>query len=435
MPDEKFDCIVVGAGLAGLAAAYQMATDGLQVLVVEKAKVPGQKNVSGGRMYSHALAKLIPRFWEEAPVERAVTREGVTFMTRESAFSIDFESKKLGDLHNSYNVLRTKFDAWFSEKVAARGAMIIPGARIDRLHIEDGQVKGVIAGSDKLLADSVVLAEGANPLLAEQAGLKPPLKPHQTAVGVKEVIKLGADVINDRFRLGMDEGMAQVFVGAPTSGLPGGGFLYTNRDSVSLGIVMPIDSAMGFEHARDKRRQVPELVEDFRTHPYLAKLLRGGEVVEYSAHMVPEGGYRQVPKVLAHNGALLTGDSAGFVINAGLTFRGMDLAIESGRIAGVAVKRAKDKGDFTRGGLKEYERLLKQSFVLKDMKRFRNAPGFLSNPRMYTTYPEMISDLFETLFTVDGEKHLSRKEVRQVLMRHVSPVTLAMDALKGVRSL
>lgn len=424
--EEKFDAIVVGAGLAGLSAGIAIAKRGLQCLVVEKGKTPGSKNVTGGRMYSHALAKIAPEYATEAPIERWVTKEVVTMMTADDAVEMTFDSPRMGKEHVSFNVLRAKFDPWLASKAEAAGALVASDTRVDDLWLENGKVKGIVTGQDRFAADCVVLAEGANTLLAEKAGMRGPADPRRLAVGVKEVIALPPETINERWGLkDENEGVAQVLLGHFTRGAEGGGFLYTNRDSISFGLVVPIASGM------EKGQNVYDMIEDLRLHPHMQKLFKGGEVREYSAHMIPERGYEAVPKELARDGLLLAGDAAGFVLNTGTTFRGMDLAIESGRLAGEAVADAKQAGSYDAEQLRSYQKALEHSFVLRDLKRFKHAPKVLSNPRMFTTYPSMVADLLHGIYDIRGEQQKPSKILRKTLKKHVSVVTLAMDAIKG----
>lgn len=429
MAEEKFDAIVVGAGLAGSAAAIAMARKGLQVLVVEKGKTPGSKNVTGGRMYGHALEKLVPGYWNEAPIERWVTKEVITMISGDDALDVSFDAPHSAAEHISFNVLRAKFDPWFAQQAEKAGALVACDTRVDDIWSEGGKVRGIVTGSDKFAADCVVLAEGANTLLAEKAGLKGPPNPETLAVGVKEVIALPPETINDRFGLKDDEGSAHVILGTFTRGVEGGGFLYTNRDSVSLGLVIPLAAGI---HGK---QNVYDIIEDMRTHPHMQKLLKGGEMREYSAHMIPERGLHAVPSSLARDGLVMAGDAAGFVLNSGLTFRGMDFAVESGRLAGEAVVEAKAAGSFAEDQLASYQRALEDSFVMRDLRRFRNAPQVLGNPRMFDTYPKMVMDILHGLYDIKGEQERPSKVVERTLRKHVKLTTLAKDALAGRRGM
>ncbi len=176
MSDDKFDAIVVGAGVAGAVASYVMAQAGLDVLVIERGNSAGSKNMTGGRLYAHSLERIMPGFAEEAPVERKVTREKISFMTEESAVTLDFHSEK-PDIaaQASYTVLRNRFDPWLMEKAEQAGAQFISGVRVDALIREGNQVTGVQAGDDILKADIVILADGVNSMLGRSINLVPPL--------------------------------------------------------------------------------------------------------------------------------------------------------------------------------------------------------------------------------------------------------------------
>ncbi len=152
--EEKFDAIVVGAGPAGCAAAYTMAKAGLGVLVVERGKFAGSKNIAGGILYGAVLNNLLPSFWEEAPVERHISRHICTFLSEKTSLSLDFNAAGLN--HPSYNgctVLRAKFDHWMAKKVEQAGAIVAAGIRADDLLWDNHRVAGIIAGADKLPAD------------------------------------------------------------------------------------------------------------------------------------------------------------------------------------------------------------------------------------------------------------------------------------------
>ena len=226
MSEERFDVIVVGAGMAGCTAAYLMAKAGLEVLVIERGETIGSKNVTGGRLYSHSLEKIFPDFAKEGPVERKITKERISFMTATGATTVEYAAEKLGEQGKAtYSVLRSHFDPWLAGKAEEAGAMFITGIRVDEVMVRDGKVCGVVAGGEEMEADVVLLADGVNSLLAQQLGMKKELDPRQTAVGVKEVIQLGEEKINDRFGVVDGEGAAILYAGDVTGGNIGGGFL------------------------------------------------------------------------------------------------------------------------------------------------------------------------------------------------------------------
>lgn len=428
MPDDKFDAIIVGAGLAGCTAGYLLAREGLSVLLIERGNYAGSKNMTGGRLYAHSLEKIIPGFADEAPVERRVVREKISFLTEDSAVTMDYQTAHtMRPEEQSYTVLRGKFDQWFMEKAESAGAQPIPGVRVEGLIVRDGKVCGVKAGDDELEAHVVILADGVNSLLGEQLGMVDKVTPHTVAVGVKELIELTPAQMADRFGCEGKDGMAWLFAGYPSNGYLGGGFLYTNESTVSLGLVFGLHS-VGLTN-----KSVPQMLEDFKRHPAVAPLVNGSKLIEYSAHVVPEGGLSMVPRLVG-DGVLIAGDAAGFCLNVGYTVRGMDLAVASGEAAARAVMAARKANDFSETGLASYKTLLDESFVMKDMNLYKNLPGFLDNSRIFNDYPQMAAGVMRQMFTVNGpEQPLWKKLWGEV--RKVGPWNLMKDGFKGVRSI
>ena len=398
MSDEKFDAIVVGGGLAGSSAAIVLAKAGLEVLLIERGDFCGAKNMTGGRLYGHSLEKIIPDFAKEAPIERKVIKEQISLMSEDGSLDVGFRSKRLSSEADnaSYTVLRATFDQWLASKAEEAGAEIIPGILVNELILENGKVVGVEATGEKLYADVVILADGVNSLLAQSLGMKKELEPEQVAVGAKEVIKLGEDIINQRFGLAAGEGGAWLSCGDPTMGGFGGGLLYTNKDTVSIGIVATL-SDIGHTDL-----SINQLLDRFKQHPAIAPYIEGGETVEYSGHLVPEEGIHMVPE-LYRDGVLVTGDAAGFCVNLGFTVRGMDFAIESGRLAAEAVIRAREAGDFSAASLSYYKKLLDESFVMREMDSYKGFPTILSRREVFENLPAMVNDIAAKAFTVDGK--------------------------------
>ncbi|MEN6349947.1 MAG: FAD-dependent oxidoreductase [Syntrophomonas sp.] len=407
---EKFDAIIVGAGLAGLAAAYTLAQEGLEVLVLERGDYPGAKNVTGGRLYVNPVRELFPDLWRKAPLERFIAHEGVTMMARDRSLTITYDGNELlEEPYQSYSVLRAKFDRWLAKQAERKGAMLVDKSRVDELVFEDGRVAGVWAGGDELRSDVVIACDGVISLIAEKAGLRQPGKPHNYAVGFKEVIELDADTISQRFGLQGNEGAARMYMGEVTRGKFGGGFLYTNKESISLGIVVGIKDLMENEPAV----QAPVLLDEFKQRPEIASLIRGGETVEYSAHVIPEGGLKALSKLYG-NGILVAGDAAGFSMNIGVTVRGMEYALASGYYAAQAVIKAKEAQDFSASGLAGYESLLNKSFVMEDFNSFKDAPDTLENPRFFKHYPELLGNMMRDVYAVPaGPKNRLYPTMRQ----------------------
>lgn len=428
MSEDVFDAIIVGAGLAGTTAALVLAQQGANVLLIERGNSAGSKNVTGGRMYAHSLERILPGFAENAPVERVIVRERLSFLTQTRAMTIDYHN---GDERNpaevSYSVLRSKFDAWLMEQAENAGAQCITGIRVDKLVVENGKVVGVEADGDVLEAKTVILADGVNSLLAEQLGMCKPVAAENVAVGVKELIELPKEVLQNRFNVQGNEGVAWLFAGAPTDGLMGGGFLYTNETTVSLGLVC------GLHHLKEAKKSVPQMLEDFKQHPAVAPLIEGGKMLEYAAHVVPEAGLKMQSE-LVRDGALIAGDAAGMCMNLGFTIRGMDLAIASGEAAAKTVLSAMQRNDFSKQSLNEYLTLL-EAGPLRDMKMYQKMPAFLDNPRMFTQYPEMAVGIASDLFTVNGKAPVPLRKNMISYAKKVGFINLLKDGFKGVTAL
>lgn len=427
MASERFQVIVVGAGPAGCAAACRLARGGCEVLLLEKGRAAGSKNVSGGRLYTYALEKLLPGEWQDAPLEREVVREVITVLTEENSISLDCRLAGLPP-RLSYTVLRARLDRWLCEKAESAGAMFVGGAKADRLLMRGGRVIGVKTAEEELEADVVILADGVNSLLAGEAGLIQPPGAENTAVAVKHVIALPEETINERFNLKNGQGAGLLLLGACTAGISGGGFLYTNRDSVSLGVVL--------DSLALKRAGIPlaEVAEGMKFHPSIAPLIEGGELMEYSAHLIPEGGISKVP-ALYGDGYMLAGDAAGLVINNGFTVRGMDYAIMSGIAAADTAMGALAAGRASAAELKGYAALLKEN-VLQDMETFRHTHDFMaSTPELYSTYPAILESVVKNIFTIDGERPARLPSIlRRSIFSRVSPWKLLLDGVKGLRA-
>ena len=397
MPKEKFDAIVVGAGPAGTSAAYTMAKAGLSVLLLERGEYPGSKNVMGGVLYRQMMEDVIPGFWKEAPLERHIVEQRFWLLGPDSVTSVGHKNERFAqEPYNNFTVFRAKFDRWFAGKAQEAGALLVCETTADDLIIEDGRVAGVRVerANGELYADVVVIADGVNSLLAKKAGLHVEIRPEHAALTVKEILALPKEKIQDRFNLEGNQGATIELAGDNTAGMVGMGFIYTNQETISIGV-----GALVSELTR-KGIKPYDLLDRMKSHPAVRSLIAGAEVKEYLAHLIPEGGRRAMPRIYG-NGFLIAGDSA-MLVNA-LFREGSNMAMTSGRLAGETVIRAKERGDFSARALAGYERALNDTFVLKDLGKLAGLPGFTeSHPELFGAYPELVNEAAYQLALVDG---------------------------------
>ncbi|OGO23978.1 MAG: hypothetical protein A2144_06510 [Chloroflexi bacterium RBG_16_50_9] len=396
---QKFDAIVVGAGPAGTTASYVLARAGLEVLLLERGSYPGSKNVFGGILYTPILNRLIPNFWEEAPVERHMKGLKIYLISEQNAVSVGVESQNHNrpPYNNSFTVSRPKFDNWYAQKATQAGAMLITDTVIDDLLWDGQRVVGVKARGEEgnVYADVVIAADGVNSFLAEKAGLRKKFKPRQVALGMKEIIELPREVIEERFQLSGNEGIEIKYIaGDATKGIWGGGNIYTNLDTLSVVLWLSV------EPFAVQQQKVAELMERFKEHPFVRNYIKDGKTIEYQAHLAPEGGYDFTPRYYT-NGLLVAGDAARF-LNASIHYEGTNFAMASGEAAAKAVIEAKKKGDFSGKSLSYYQKLLNESFVMKDLKRYRKLNHFAEkNPEFFDGYFDAITQMAVDYFAVN----------------------------------
>ena len=346
-------------------------------------------------------------------------------MSANSSFSVEYESM---DPTGSFTSIRAKFDKWLAEQAERAGASLITDSRVDNLVFDHGTVKGIIAGQDKIPTDAVIACDGTTTSLARQAGLSTMLDPKEVSMGMKDVVELPGDTIEERFGLEPGEGAANVFVGECSGGLRGGGFLYTNKDSLALGMVVGADDT--------SMKAVPShtVMDKLRNNRKVRRLIRDGKTIEYDAHMIPEAG----PKMLTRpytGGMLVAGDAAGHLLNNGYTFRGVDMAIVSGIAAAQTILEARARKDYSAQSLQTYERKLREEPALKDMYTFSKVPRYLRNNRLYNVYPELLCNAAEAIYRVDGNgKRKIYKELRAQTKGKVSTIGLIRDLLAGART-
>jgi electron transfer flavoprotein-quinone oxidoreductase len=425
--DEKFDAIVVGAGPSGNSAAYLLAKAGLKVLQIERGEYPGSKNVQGAILYSDALERIIPDFREDAPLERHIVEQQMWVLDDESYVGNTYRSAEFNkEPYNRYTIIRAQFDKWFSKKVQDAGALLICETTVSDLIMDGNRVIGIQVDREggAVYADIVILADGVNSLLAKKAGFHPELDPKDVALAVKEIHFLPQETVQERFKIGEDEGVVIEMVGKITQGMLGTGFLYTNKESITIGVGCMLSDFK-------KQKTTPyALLEQMKAHPAIKPIIAGGEMKEYTAHLIPEGGYKAIPKICG-DGWLMVGDAAMFV-NA-VHREGSNLAMTSGRIAAETVIALKEAGkEMSAANLSLYREKLDDSFLMKDLKKYKNMPEILhSNPQFYTTYPELVNRAAHAMLTVDGvDKKSKEREIRSNFVGKRSLFGLMGDAFK-----
>ncbi len=424
---ERFDAIVVGAGPAGISCAYELAKAGVKVLLIERGEYPGSKNVMGGVLYRKMMEDVIPEFWKEAPLERPIVEQRFMMMDKESAVTFGYKGMEWGqEPHNNFTVLRAKFDQWFAGKAVEQGALLVNETVVLECIVEDGRVVGVRTDrpDGDLYADVVVLADGVNSLLAKSLGFHKEFRPDEVALATMEILKLDKKVIEDRFNLEENQGCTIELFGDATKGILGTGFLYTNKDTLSIGVGSLLSGLI-------KHKIKPyELLEYVKKHPMIRPYIQGSEPQEYLAHLIPEGGYNSMPKVAGH-GVLVIGDAAQLV-NA-IHREGSNLAMTSGRLAAETVILAKEVGDFSENILDAYRTKLMTSFVGQDMKKYKDSTHHFDKfPQYFDKYIPMMNQAASQMFTVDGtSKWDKQKKIWRNIGSAGEKMKLARDVFRA----
>jgi electron transfer flavoprotein-quinone oxidoreductase len=427
---ERFDMIVVGAGPAGNACAYTAAKAGLSVLQIERGESPGSKNVQGAILYADALERIIPDFRDDAPLERHLIEQRMWMLDEESYVGSTYRSNAFNTPpYNRYTIIRTQFDKWFSGKVQEAGALVICETTVTGLCMDGERVVGVQTdrAGGSVYADVVVLADGVNSLLARKAGFHPEIQPRDVALAVKEIHFLPDTTIESRFNVRPDEGVAIEMAGKITQGMAGTGFLYTNRESITLGVGCLLSDL------RARSITPHALIEKMKTHPAIKPLIEGGEMKEYSAHLIPEGGYKAIPRLFGE-GWMMVGDAAMFVNS--VHREGSNLAMTSGRLAAeTAIEVKREDRPFSAMNLGRYKLKLDASFVMKDLKKYKDMPQLMESRQFFTTYPELLNRAAHTMLLVDGtDKKSKEREIAKSFISRRSPFGLFGDMFKVWRA-
>ncbi len=428
------DVIVVGAGPAGSCAALSLARAGRSVILLERGPFPGSKNMYGGVVYPRILDQLIPNWWDEAPIQRWVTRRSTMLMTPTQAMTVDFRTQAwAAPPYNGATAYRPDFDHWLASKAQAEGAQLVCSTTVTGLLRDQrtGRVLGVTTDrpDGELTADVVIACDGVNSFIAKEAGLYGKVDAANYTLGVKETLALPKDVIDERFGVRGNEGVDIEILGG-TGHVNGGGFVYTNLDTLAVGVVLKLPKLAA-------QRERPEaIIASLKAHPAIAPLVEGSEVKEYSAHLIPEAGWTMLP-TLATDGLLIAGDAAALCLAAGVWLEGVNFAMASGMYAGQTAAAALRAGDTTARGLGGYRRRLEETFVLKDHRKLRAVPNLVLSDRVQHQYPSLVNNVVERMFRVDNP--LPKPGLRRILSQErkragVKIKDLAVDAWTGIRS-
>ena len=251
---EKYDVAIVGGGSAGLAALKELSRLGLQAVVLEGAKPIGSKSITGGVLYSkkykdgivHNVEEVYENFLEEAPVERKITGYYLNAVSGNKVYTVDLTDAHHYQTNFAYSVLMVKMNAWFAEQAeeAAQknGGGIVSGVHVNNISWENGKTIVETNELDPIEVNAVIAADGVNSEVALMTGARKKFDVEALYQGVKSVVRLPEDIIDERYELKEGEGVAHLFAGDISRGHNGGGFIYTNRDTLSVGLVYHLDS-------------------------------------------------------------------------------------------------------------------------------------------------------------------------------------------------
>ena len=426
------DIIVVGAGPAGSCAAIAAAKAGKRVVLIERGPFPGSKNMYGGVIYPRILDELIPDWFEHAPIQRWVVRRSTMLLSDTGALNIDYRSNAWGQApYNGATAYRPDFDNWLAQQAVAAGAELICSTTVTGLLRDaQGRITGITTDrpDGDLTASVVIACDGVNSFLAKEAGLYKKVDASNYTLGVKETLSLPKSVIDERFGVRDNQGVDIEILGG-TSGVNGGGFIYTNLDTIALGVVLKLPKLS----AQKKRPE--EIIAELKRHPAIAPLIEGAEVIEYSAHVIPEAGLDMMPKMVA-DGLLVAGDAAALCLAAGIWLEGVNFAMASGMYAGQSAAQAVTAGNTSASGLQSYTKKLNETFVLKDHKKLRKIPHLVLSDRVQHKYPGFVTGIVERMFRVEnphpkpGVRRILREERKKA---GISLMDLIRDALTGLK--
>lgn len=417
----KFDAVIVGGGPAGLSAAYFLAKKGYQVILMEKGRVLGSKNVYGGKVYASIFKELFPGFEKEAPIHRWVTKEIFSVLSGDDSTTFSYNSKD----STAFTANLTELCSWLGKKAEEAGANIFTETKVTSVYKENNKVKGVYVGGERVDADLVVIAEGANRLLSERSGIAPTPPLSSIALGYKESVKLGEKTIQERFNLDDREGASWMFLGDFTNGIPDGGFLYTFKDYVSVGVVLSLSEATNIADSH-----ITLFLENLRNHPLLKNLIKGGETIEYASHLTIVSPLEYMPEKLSGEGYAIIGDTAGLLGNMGYTFRGVDFAAYSGYVLAETFEKMRN------GEWESYDKTMRNTWVFNEIKRFSKVHEIMKQRRLLNVYPMLLNDIMRSIFHIEKSvPKVGDAALEALKKRRVSPISLLSDTIKISREI
>ncbi|MBM7555810.1 FAD-dependent oxidoreductase [Halanaerobacter jeridensis] len=402
---KHYDVIIVGAGPAGIAAAIKLAQNNIPVLVIERGRYPGAKNMFGGAIYRKPTAKVIPNFWENAPLERSIITEELWLMDTTSAVKLGFSGVNFSKPpHNKFSVIRSKFDNWFAQQAVTAGAELLTNTVvIDLVYQQQGLIKKKVSGvkldsGTTISANIVLLAEGGQAKLTLQAGLRDKLKAEDFRLYIKEELALPQSEINSRFNLKDNQGAIIAMMGQAVSNIIGKVGLWTNRNSLSLTI------GANLQKLNEHDLELQEMMAHFKSHPLIQNLIKDTELINYKSLTVPDGGYHKLPK-LYDDGILVAGNAARLVAGR----RGSDLAMLSGIYAAEVITQAHAAQDYSAKILKIYEQKIKNSFFMQDIKKETTINNYYrTNPQIECMLSKSLNNaaykFFDTGFISTSDK-------------------------------
>ncbi|MCD7879554.1 MAG: NAD(P)/FAD-dependent oxidoreductase [Candidatus Gastranaerophilales bacterium] len=392
MEKNKTQVIVIGAGPAGVCAAITLARADKEVILIERGDLAGDKNIFGGAIYYNQTKDIFPDFESNAPIERVITQQRIFMLSDNETMQFSYN---YNDLNRAYTVNRSKWDRWCVEEAKKAGVYFAPKTLVKELIVKENKVIGIKTDKEEYYADITIIADGVNSLLAKQIGLRKDLKDSDVTLNVKEMIKLPVQTLQDRFNTDDTTGIAAKILGGALKDMFALGFMYTYKDTVSIGFGVSLDEL------KNSGLTPYELLDKLKQHQGIAPFIKGGETVEYSAHMIPEGTYSSLPEVYS-DGVLLAGDAAMFVNN--IHMEGTNLAMLSGKLAAETAIEAINKNDFSSKTLKLYFDKLKKSIIFKDLKTHNNTIKVIKrNIKTLTSlYPKLACSFFNLLTNADG---------------------------------